>query len=778
MDDTKNSGINSFIMKLASFIVNKRAAFLVFFVISCIYCITCISKVQVINDLTEYLPDTVQTKQGLDIMEEEFTTLGSAKLLITNITYEKALEVSKSLQSIDGISSVKFYDREDKDYENKKISDSYKNASALFILTFDEPEDTALSQKAIANVRKSISGYESYVYTTVDKDDAASLRNDMKLILVLVTVVIFSVLLFTSKTYMEILIFLMVFVVSAILNMGTNFIFKEISFVTNAVATVLQLAMSIDYAIIYFHRFMEEREALDTIPAAKLALSKAIVEISSSSLTTISGMLALMLMQFGIGMDMGRVLTKAIALSMLTVFLLMPALIVLFSKAIDKTRHKNFVPSIRLWGRLVVNTRFIVLPIFAAVLIGGYIFSSKVSYIYDVNSIKSEKKTEYIKAKERIDKTFNNANVMAVIVPKGDYSKEARLIKALEENITEIDSVTGMSNIKVGLNDEYTLVDSLNPREFAEIADIDIDQMKLLYRFYVTENGQYGALFKNIDDYHIPIISLIDFIHEQKDKRAFDLSDDISKDIDKIYNDVSDARKQLEGEKYSRIIFLLNGPVEGSTSFEAADRVKAIVSEYYNESYVVGDVTSNEELSTSFKTDNTKISILTALFVGIVLLFTFQSAGLPFMLILTIQGSIWINFSFPCLTHSDMFFLSYLIVSAIQMGATIDYAIVITGRYLELRKKLDNKKEAAIEALNQGFPTIITSGTIMVCAGFLIGKITSNATIASLGKTLGMGAAISIILVMSVLPQILITFDKLIDISHFIKGGKENEQEA
>lgn len=775
MDNTKNNAADTFMMKLASFIVNKRAAFLVFFTIACIYCITCISKVEIINELTEYLPESAQTKQGIDIMDSEFTTLGSAKILVANITYEKALLLSKEIKNIDGISSVKFYDRDDKDYDKKEISDYYKEASALFTLTFDEAEDTLLSQKAIASVRKLLSDYDAYVYTTVDKDDAASLKNDMKLILVLVAFIILMVLLFTSNTYMEILIFLIVFVVSAILNIGTNFIFKNVSFVTNAVATVLQLAMSIDYAIIYFHRFTEERQHLDSTHAAKLALSKAIIEISSSSLTTISGMLALMLMQFRIGMDMGRVLTKAIVLSMLTVFLLMPALIILFSKAIDKTRHKSFVPSIKLWGKLVVNTRFIVLPIFAAALIGGYIFSSRVSYIYDVNSIKSEKKTEYIKSKERIDKTFKNSNVMAVIVPKEDYSKEAQLIKSLEENIPEIESVTGMSNIKVGANEEYTLVDSLNPREFAEIADMDLDQMKLLFKFYVAENGQYGALLKNIDDYRIPIISLIDFIHEQKEKRAFELSDDISKDIDKIYNDVSDARKQLEGEKYSRIIFLLNTPVEGTESFASADRVKETVSKYYNESYVVGDVTSNEELSTSFKTDNVKISILTALFVGMVLLFTFQSAGLPFMLILTIQGSIWINFSIPYLSGSNLFFLSYLIVSAIQMGATIDYAIVITGRYLELRKTMPDKKEAAIEALNQGFPTIITSGTIMVCSGFLIGKITSNATIASLGKTLGMGAMISIILVMSVLPQILIVFDKLIDLSHFVKGGKTDE---
>ena len=178
---------------------------------------------------------------------------------------------------------------------------------------------------------------------------------------------------------------------------------------------------------------------------------------------------------------------------------------------------------------------------------------------------------------------------------------------------------------------------------------------------------------------------------------------------------------------------------------------------------MVGDATSNYDLSSSFQTDNVMISVLTALFVGVILLFTFQSAGLPVLLVLTIQGSIWINFSIPELTGTTMYFLSYLIVSSIQMGATIDYAIVITSRYLALRKCMPDRKQAAVEALNQAFPTIVTSGTIMSCAGFAVGYLTSNAGIASLGPALGRGASISVILVMTVLPQVLLMFDKWID---------------
>ena len=176
----------------------------------------------------------------------------------------------------------------------------------------------------------------------------------------------------------------------------------------------------------------------------------------------------------------------------------------------------------------------------------------------------------------------------------------------------------------------------------------------------------------------------------------------------------------------------------------------------------MGNSTNAFDLSSSFSQDNAKISILTALFVMVILLFTFKSAGLPLLLVLTIQGSIWINFSFPVLQGTNLFFLSYLVVSSIQMGATIDYAIVITNRYLELKTVMD-RKQAVIEALDQSFPTILTSGSIMAVAGFLIGGISTDATIGSVGLTLGRGTVTSILLVMTVLPQLLLLGDSLIE---------------
>ena len=761
--------------RISAYIVNKRKAFMVFFILAAVFSVFSSSWVKVSNKLSDYLPESTKTKQGLDIMDENFTTFGTAKVMVNNIDYEKALELSTKLKEIAGVSRVDFYDKSDSDYENKNIEDYYKDFAALYTISFEDVEDSKLVQEAIVKVREAVSTYDNVVYTTIDKDDAKSLNEDMKVIGVLVVIIIVGVLIFTSQTYAEILIFMLTFAVAILLNVGTNFIFGRISFVTKAVGVVLQLALAIDYAIILFHRFMEERQNLKAKHALISALAKAIPEISSSSLTTMAGMVALMTMQFRIGRDLGQVLLKSIIFSMISVFLFMPALIMMFEKWIKKSMHKSFVPNIEFLGKKILSVRFIIAGIFTVLVIGGIVLSGKTAYIFDPNSIKSDKKTEYIAAKEEIERHFGSSNILAVVIPKEDYIKEARLLEEISK-VEGVKSVTGLANIEVGNEGEYVLTDSLKPRELAEIADVDIDLVKLVYRFYALKNEQYGAFINSIDSYKVPIINMVDFLYDQIENGGVEIDEDITENIEDIHKSITDARKQLESEKYSRFLVVWDRELEGKATFAAIDEVEGIAKNYYNEVYVVGDASSNYEISKSFGTDNLRISIITALLVGIILLFTFQSAALPFILVLTIQGSIWVNFSLPYLANEPMFFLSYLIVSSIQMGATIDYAIVITGRYMVLREECESKNKAISRTLNEAFPTIITSGTIMAASGFVIGFLTSNATIASLGKTLGIGVLISMILVMFVLPVLLYLFDFTIDKTSFSK--KNNEEES
>lgn len=738
-----------FMLKLARFIVDKRKAFYLVFLAAVLFCAASVSKVHVNNDITSYLPADTETRRGLTLMEEEFTTLGSGQFMLTNVTYDEADQVAKEIEHIDGVSGVEFDDTEK----------HYTGSSALITVTFDGEKDDPVALQAMDHLKSILAPYDTYIYSEVGLDTSAQLQSEMGIILVIAAIVIVIVLLFTSKSYMEVPVYVIVFGVAAVLNMGTNYWFGEVSYITNSVAIVLQLALAIDYAIIFCHRYMEERETKPAREADIAALSKAIVEISSSSLTTISGMIALMLMQFRIGFDMGAVMSKGIICSMLTVFLLMPGLLMLFSNGIERTRHPNLVPRISLVGKAVVKLRYILPPIFLVTIIAGIFLSGKCDYCFSENVIDTNNPPEQRIALDRISDTFGNQNTIALLVPKGDYEKEGEILAEISE-LPEIDKAQGLANTEA---EGYMLTDKLKPRQFAEIAGVDIEMARLLYQAYGLEHEEYGAIFQNPDDYEIPLVDSFQFLCEQKDKGVIKLEGEQAEMVDDLQEQLDIGLPQLQGEHWSRLVFIADVPEESPQTFSLLDQMRAIAAQYYGDDVLlVGNSTNARDLSESFSGDNLKISVLTALFVMIILLFTFKSAGLPILLVLTIQGSIWINFSFPYLTHTNLFFLSYLVVSSIQMGATIDYAIVITNRYMEL-KTIMSHRDAVIETLNQSFPTILTSGSIMTVAGFLIGIISTNPPISSLGLALGRGTLTSIFLVMTVLPQLLILGDTLIE---------------
>ena len=749
MDQEKHT--ETLMTKLARFIVDKRKAFYLIFLAAFLFCAASINKVEINNDITSYLPDDTETRRGLTLMDEEFVTLGTADLMVSNIPLDTAWELSHKLEILPGISGVVF----------DETDDHYHDSAALFSVTFDAPEDDPAAVTALQAAQDALAGYDVSVSTQVGRDESASLQKEMTVILLIAAAVIVVVLLFTSKSYMEVPVYLIVFATAAVLNMGTNFIFGTISFITNSIAVVLQLALAIDYAIIFCHRYMEERDnGLDPREADIAALSKAIVEISSSSLTTISGLVALMLMQLRIGFDMGIVLAKGIVCSMLCVFLLMPGLLMLFSRPIEATRHKNLVPSIDFWGRGVLKLRYVLPPIFLVVLVAGAVLSGRCEYVFDTNDADFDNKPDWRIADEKVTDTFGKKNTIAVLVPRGDYDKEKTVLRQVEA-LGPVTSATGLANIEV--EDGRVLTDALTPRQFSELAGVDVELCRLLYQAYGLSVEEYGAIFQNPDDYAVPLIDIFEFLLEQKDKGVVDLTADQEEEVEDLRAELDLGLKQLRGENWSRLVFVADIPTEGEETYALLDQIRAIAQDQYGEDVIlVGNSTNAFDLASSFSGDNLKISVLTALFVMVILLFTFKSAGLPVLLVLTIQGSIWINFSVPVLTDTNPFFLSYLVVSSIQMGATIDYAIVITNRYLELKASMGHR-EAAVASLSQSFPTVLTSGTIMAVAGFLIGGISTDATIGSVGQALGRGTVTSIFLVMTVLPQMLVLGDLLIE---------------
>lgn len=750
----ENSQDKNFMYKLAEFIVDKRNLFFLIYIIALVFCIFSRNWVKVENDVTKYLPDSTETRQGLTVMNDQFVTYGTAQVLLANISYDRAQEAADMIEDINGVTSVTFDNTED----------HYKGTSALLDVTFDGEEEDQISIDAMNEIKDKLTGYDVYYSTSVANDDSANLESEMQVVTAIAAVIIVVVLLLTSKSYAEVPVLLITFIAAALLNMGTNFLLGTISFISNSVTIVLQLALAIDYAIILCHRYTEERENLPAREATITALSKAIPEISSSSLTTVSGLLALAFMQFKIGEDLAVVLIKAIILSLLSVFTLMPGLIMVFSKWMDKTVHKNLIPSISAVGKFAIKTKYIIPPIFAAVIIVACVFANMCPYCFSTGSTSTPRKSESTIAQEKIDSTFGSRNMIALVVPAGNYEAEKNLLADLDA-CDEVKSTQGLANTEA--MDGYMLTDSLTPREFSELVGLDYEVAQLLYSAYAINQENYGEVINSSSKYSVPLIDMFEFLLDEIDKGYVTLEGDLKDQMDDLSGQLDKALLQLKTDDYSRLVVYLNLPEEGDETFASLDRVHEMMAKYYTDNYyVVGNSTSDYDLSSSFSRDNLVISILSALFVIIILLFTFKSAGLPVLLILVIQGSIWINFSFPYLMDSPLYFLGYLVVNSIQMGANIDYAIVISSRYDDLKKQLPIK-EAIIETLNQAFPTIITSGSILAAAGILISFLSTNGVISAIGTCLGRGTIISIILVMGVLPQILYLGDVIIEKTRF-----------
>ena len=756
-----NEQKQTFWEKLATLIVDKRNIFFLFFIAASIFCVISSGWVVTNDDITAYLPDDTETRQGLDIMDREFITYATARIMVENVTLDQALELRKTLEAVKGVTSVEFYDPEDQD---AVLSDTYQDASALFNVTLDGEATDAISEEAMDGIRQELEGYDFYISSEVGAGLADTLDKEIQIVMLVAVVIIVTVLLFTSKTYLEIPVLLLTFGEAALLNMGTNFLMGEISFVTNSVAVILQLALAIDYAIILCHRFTEERQYRAAREACIAALSKSIPEIAGSSLTTISGLLAMTFMQFRLGYDMGVVLIKAIFLSLLSVFTLMPGLLMLFSKGIDKTHHRSFVPKISAWSRMTVKNRYVIPPLFALLIIAGFFFSNKCPYVYGESTLHTFRQNDQQIAEETINSTFGSTNLMAMLVPTGDYEREQALLRDLS-GMEHVDSTLGLANTEA--MDGYMLTDALTPRQLSELMDLDYEAMQLLYAAYAADREDYGKIAGGLDDFSVPLIDMIFFIYDQKEAGYISLDSSLEADLDDMHAQLVDATAQLKGEHYSRMLVYLDLPEESQETFDYLETLRQTALRYYDQVYLVGDSTSDYDLSTAFAKDNVMVSVLSALFVIIVLVFTFRSAGLPVLLIVVIQGSIWINFSFPYLMQSNLFFLSYLIVSSIQMGANIDYAIVISSRYVELKQRMSSK-DAIVEALNLAFPTVVTSGTILSTAGVLIYFLTTQPAITAIGECLGRGTLISMLLVMGVLPQILVLGDTIIEKTAFV----------
>ena len=666
-------------------LTNKRKPIVVLFAIAFVVCLVCSSLVAVNYDMADYLPDDTKSTVSLEIMGEEFEGgIPNARVMITDITIPKALEYKEKLKNIKGVTAVTWLDDATditvplSSLDTDTVEAYYKDNTALFTVTI---EDASLIS-GVEEIRNIMGENGAITGTAVSTADATTKTvTEILYITVIAVAFVLLVLLLTTNSWVEPIIVLLGLGVAIILNNGSNLIFGEISFVTNAAGSVLQLAVSLDYSVFLLHRFHECREHNPDPKSAMVeALSKSTSSILSSGLTTVIGFIALVLMQFKIGPDLGLALAKGVAISLITVFVFMPSLILCTYKWIDKTSHKPILPTFKRLGKVVSKIAIPMVCIFAVLIVPSYLGSNANSYLYGASEIFAEG-TQYGKDTATIEEVFGQSDTYVLMVPKGDTATET----ALSEELHTLPEITS-------------------------------------------------------------IISYVDMAGAE---------------IPNAYLD-ADTLAQLEGKNYSRMVITADVPYEGENTFALVENIRNIADKYYpDNNYLAGSGVSTYDLKETITADMVLVNLLAIGAVFVVLLITLKSISLPFILVLSIETAIWLNLSVPYFLDKPIYYLAYLIISSVQLGATVDYAILMTDRYRENRQTLE-KKPAVIQTLSDTFVSIMTSGSVLTVVGFLLGWISSNQLLAQLGVFVGRGAVFSLIIVLFVLPGLLYVFDRFV----------------
>ena len=671
------------------FILKHRKMIIIVFMILTVICIGLSTLVGVNYNFADYLPKDAPSTNALNVMDEEYSQpIPNMRVVVYDVSIPDALEYKEKIEKAEGVKEVTWLDDSIDIYEPLELADQdtvetwYKNSDALFSVTVSSDEK---EKKAAVDAIREIIGDDNAMSGTAVTDVLSPVHTSQEIqkIMLIALPIVFIILLLTTTSWFEPVLFMITIGVAIMLNRGTNLIFGEISFVTNAAGSVLQLAVSMDYSIFLLHRFAENRQEGGNVQDAMMkAVKQSMGSVLSSGLTTVTGFAALILMRFRIGPDMGYVMAKAIVFSLICVLCFLPALAISTYKLIDKTRHRAFWPDFHKFAKAVLKVRIPALILAVLLLIPCYIAQGKNDFLYGSSRVYSTNETQMGRDLLAIEDEYGPSNPLVILVPKGDISKEQQLNDALK-------------------------------------ADPDVTSV-------ISYVNTVGASIPE------------DFVPEE-------------------------SLSQLYSEHYSRFVVSLDTEEVEDGWADKVDELHTICEKYYgDEALIAGDLASTEDLKDTITVDNTRVNILAILFVFVILVLNFKSVSIPVILTLVIELSIWINLSVPYLQSTTLHYIGYLIISSVQLGATIDYAILLTGRYMDERKT-KKRKDAAIESIRACVLSLFTSAIILTIAGSVLGAISTNLVLSQLGILVGRGAVISFILVLFVLPALLMIFDRLIE---------------
>ena len=674
-------------------IVNHQKSIIAIFLVLSALCLVCRQFVLVDYDMNDYLPQESASTQALRLMEQEYDGgIPNARVMVEHVSIAEALAYKQQLLAVDGVTDVTWLnDAADitvplETLRTDTVETYYQNGNALFSVTIAEDKRI----EAVAAIREIIGADNAMTGSAVTTAVATtSTVSEVTTVAIFAVAFVLLVLILTTTSFAEPFLVLAGLGVAVVINTGSNLIFGEISFVTNAAGSILQLAVSLDYSVFLLHRFAECRKTYDSPKEAMMqALTMSTSSILSSGLTTVIGFLALCLMRFGIGADLGLALAMGVAISLITVFIFMPALILLTYPLIDKTQHRPFTPSFRSFGKFVNRVMMPLVIIFAICIAPCYLASNANSFYYGASHIFGSA-TQLGMDTEKIEAAFGQRDTYVLMVPNGSTATEAALSEALHE----------------------------------------IPQVK----------------------------SILSYV------------DTVGATIPEQYLD-SGTSSKLNGAHYTRMILTVNAAYEGADTFSLVEAVRSTAEHYYpGQWYLAGEGVSTYDLMDTVTDDMVKVNLVAIGAVFFILLLTMKSLILPVILVLSIETAIWMNLSIPYFSDQTIFYIAYLIISSIQLGATVDYAILLTDRYREMRQRYP-KQEAVIATISAVSVSILTSASVLTVVGFLLGAFSTHGLLSQLGYFLGKGTLCSLAIVLLVLPGLLYLFDNCI-IPH--KSSKE-----
>ena len=655
--------------------------------------------VSVNYDMKDYLPEDSPSTEAIDVMEDEFSSsVPNANVMMKDMTVQEALQFKKELEDIDGVSDVTWLDDAiDTKTPLEMVDDElvetyYKDGNALFSFNIRDGEEVEITDK---------------VYDLIGEDNAltgdaldnatqqkAAFSETMFAAGLLVPIIII-ILVLSTTSWLEPVFFLTAIGVSVLINLGTNIFLGEISYVTQSVAPILQLAVSLDYAIFLLHSFQDYRdEGHPPQEAMHLAIGRSFPAIIASASTTFFGFIALTFMNFEIGSDLGLNLVKGIVLSFLSVMIFLPALTLMFYKGIDKTQHKPFIPKFKHVGKFVMKIRIPVVLIVVLLLVPAFLAQNQITFIYGIGE--QEETTRPGLDESEIEDVFGKNTDIVLLVPRGDVATEERLV----DDVNDLTHVTNTLSY-------VTAVSAVIPEEY-------------------------------IDE---------------------------------------DVKEEFYSEHYSRIIITTDLGDEGEEAFEVIEEVKEVADNYYGaDYYTLGESVTLYDMKNVVEKDNTVVNLLTVVTIAFVLLVTFKSLMFPVLLLLTIQASVWINLSVPYFTDEPLVFIGYLIVSTVQLAATVDYAILLTVEYRDNRKIMPALPAVKI-TLDDKLFSIVISASILSSVGFILWITSSDPIVSSIGLLLGRGALLAFTMVVLLLPAMLVLLDKIIEKSTWKARFFQEEKE-